>query len=240
MMQGALVSAREMRPDKQLLVAGYDANAYVQPLLKSDAMFATVDQNPPTGIVYSLQVMLSDQANGAADWGEPSECSVNRGPTCGLDDYNTIQESAWDELVQALPNKVSTAVAIRVNDPSSQVLRERLLLYNRAIRPPITLTAEIKSALVAGDAQAIPPLPIHAQLKDTRVYELHAESSSILAQGLLVLTWTDTRLAWSTVDYPDIDQIDVSDQDIWKPVVVLSNLLRSGSRNPMTDVQTTV
>lgn len=262
---GALVSAQQIIPNKQLLVAGYDANKYVQPLLLSGKMFATVDQNPPTGVAYSLQVLLSDQATGAADFGAPSECSLDRNAVCTLQDYNTIQAASWGQLLERIPNQLSTAVTIRVQDPSDAVLRERLDLYNPQVRPPQTL-AEFKTALANAttpelveqyishhnndnnnamtttttDPTSPPPTPVRARLIDTKVYELHAESSSILAQGLLQLSWQDRRLSWSTIVYPDINSIQLSSDEIWTPTIVLSNLLSSGFTVPMTEVKTTI
>lgn len=67
---------------KKLLVAGYDANAYRIPLLQSGDTFATVDKSPPTGLAYSLQVMLSDKATGVGNFGEPSNCTLSPGPSC--------------------------------------------------------------------------------------------------------------------------------------------------------------
>lgn len=222
---GALVSAKEMRPDKQLLVAGYDANAYTIPLLQSGAMFATVDQSPPTGIAYSLQVMLSDQANGGTDFGAPSECALSPNPSCSLEDYNTIRSASWKQLNSDLPNKVQTAVTIRVKDPSSLVLRERLQLYNKAVRPPATDNS---------------PTPVNAQLVATKVFEVYTEASSILAQAVLVLTWQDNRLRWSDLIHPDVKSIHVDIEDIWSPIVVLSNLLKSGFTVPLTNIETTL
>ncbi|CAB9498257.1 Ligand-gated ion channel 4 [Seminavis robusta] len=222
---GALVAAREMQPDRRLLVAGYDANPYTWPLLQTGAMFATVDQIPPTGLIHTLTNLLSDKANGAADFGAPTNCSLSPDATCTLDDYNMIQAAVWQDLTTQLSSTVSTPVNLEVKDQSSLLLRERLQLYNRAVRPP---------------NPAGTPTPVRARMVETNVLELYTGASSILAQGVLVMTWVDTRLAWSQTVYPNIEYIHLSIDKIWSPVVTLSNLLKSGVTVPMTDIQTTL
>jgi len=232
---GALVAAKHVRPDTPLLVAGFDANSYTRPLLQSHAMFATVDQNPPTGLIYALQVLTSDEASGHFDFGPPSECSISPGPTCTLEDYNSILTSVWADLLEDLPDTISTSVQIKTSDPSAQVVRERLQLYNPNVRPPLDDDAEIEFA----DGR-LPPVQVKSVLRDTQIFELYTEDSSILAQGLLVLSWIDPELPWSIELFPDVESVDIDLGAIWTPTVILSNLLKSGTREPLTHLGITV
>ena len=75
---------------------------------------------------------------------------------------------------------------------------------------------------------------------ETKVFELYTASSSVLAQAVLLLTWQDMRLAWGRTSHPDVDAIPVSIEDIWSPVVILSNLLEPGFDSPLTTIKTTI
>ena len=229
---GALAAAHEIRPNMKLLVAGYDDNKYTEPFMDSGKMFATVDQVPPTGLAYTLSFLLSDKATGVADFGPPSSCSNEKDETCSIEDYNTIRVSAWSQLSQALPNKVSTGVALRTSDPSIQVLRELLLLYNPVVPPPPSSSAA--TTLYGGK------VPITAAVRPFNIFDLDAAALSTSGQGLLWMSWVDSRLSWSIIDFPETSYVDIDVETIWHPVVALSNLVKSGAVQPLRNIRTTV
>ena len=126
----ALFTSRRQNP-QLLLVAGYDANAYVQPLLQSNQMFATVDQNPSTGFVCTLQVLLSPHAkNGGVTTEDTNDkdafCAYSLDASCSLDDYAYLRRAAWNQVLSTVPDMISTGIAIRIKDPATLVLRHIL------------------------------------------------------------------------------------------------------------------
>ena len=89
---GALVAAKQVRPRLPLLVAGYDASSAAMRLLTSNDMFATVDQNPPSGMVYTLQTLLSEKVNQQGRRNrENNVCATGLDASCSLDDYTHLQ-----------------------------------------------------------------------------------------------------------------------------------------------------
>lgn len=126
-----------------VLVAGYYKNAIdycITPLLESGEMFfATVDdQIPSSGLLYSLQMLLSDKTTGAGDFGPTIDCCVSTGPTFDLDNYSMVRLLAYNQLIASLPNIASsTSITLQqVESPSSSLLREQLLLNNTAVPVP--------------------------------------------------------------------------------------------------------
>ena len=80
-----------------------------------------------------------------------------------------------------------------------------------------------------------------AQFTNFKIYSVDAASQSTSGSGVLVLSWKDERLAWDTVEYPDVTKLQLEDMDtIWRPVVVISNQITTGGNSFAMTVATTV
>jgi len=227
---GALVAAEEIIPDKKILVAGFNADSFTKLLLKSGDMFATVNLNPPSGLMHETLLMLSKKYGGLDDFESSSKCSDSSGLICNLDDYNSIAKSTWEKVATDLPTRISTRVTIQVKDPSVQIRRELLQFYNRKALPHVVTEKQKYKNTVQ----------VTAAIQDFQIYGLDAVTESTSGQGLMVLSWEDTRLRWSKKGYPDVHNIHISVEEIWHPVIVLGNLVESKSTFPLSTVETTV
>mgnify|MGYP001804882144 CR=1 FL=1 len=66
-------------------------------------MFATVNQNPATGLVYTLQIMLSPNVKGGGAIASLAEivdpfCLKGLDASYSLNNYVNVQASAWSKI----------------------------------------------------------------------------------------------------------------------------------------------